>query len=58
MYITSIRGKKGSKNQYIPGKGLKQHEDEILVAANNPALQTVSWKEAEPTYAPDLCRTD
>ena len=42
--LQTFKGKKGSKNQYIPGKGLKQHDDE-LVAVTNPALQTFKGKK-------------
>ena len=42
--LQTFKGKKGSKNSYYPGKGLKQHED-FLMAANNPALQTFKGKK-------------
>ena len=42
--LETLKAKKGSKNQYIPGKGLHQHDD-MLVAANNPALQTLKAKK-------------
>eukprot|EP00977_Amphora_coffeiformis_P013546 scaffold3576_cov170-Amphora_coffeaeformis.AAC.28 len=42
--LETFKGKKGTKSQYIPGKGLKQHDD-MMVAINNPALETFKGKK-------------
>ena len=38
--LETFKGRKATKGQFIPGKGLRNHEDENWVALKNPALET------------------
>ena len=46
--LQTFKGRRPTKGQFIPGKGLHANEEyDRLMAANNPALQT--FKGAKPT---------
>ena len=52
--LQTFKGAKGTKGQFIPGKGMRNKEDELL-AVNNPALET--FKGGKKTKG-NLCGLD
>ena len=41
----TFKGKKGTKGSFIPGKGIRQHDDQLMAGLTNPAGQTFKGKK-------------
>jgi hypothetical protein len=51
--LQTFKSKKKGGASYIPGKGLRQHDDQLVAGITNPALQTFkSKKKGGASYIP------